>query len=149
MSFATGSDQFAIQTYTEAVALDPTDPNLRIELGGVYYALGEYSNAIDSFKLAILAKSDLANAHYNLAIAYRDNKDYNDAITEMNTVLTLVDKNSSDYTLAESTLADLQKNKPAATASGSGSLTTPEKQTTVVKPPITLPQEATPPATNQ
>lgn len=151
MSFATGSDQFAIQTYTEAINLDPTNPNLRIELGGVYYTLGEYDNAIDAFKLAILAKSDLANAYYNLAIAYRDKKDYENAITEMNIVLTLVDKNSSDYTLAQSALADLEKNKPATTTTTTngdqGSLTTPEKQTTVVKPPITLPQEATPPAT--
>jgi tetratricopeptide (TPR) repeat protein len=150
MPFAQGADQFAIQTYTQAIALDPIDPNLRISLGGIYYALGRYSDAIDSFKLAVLAKSDLANAHYNLAIAYRDNKDYTDAITEMNTVLTLVTPGSSDYTLAQSTLADLKKNQPAeAPATGTTNLTTPQKQTTVIKPPLTLPQEATPPATNQ
>jgi tetratricopeptide (TPR) repeat protein len=152
MPFAQGADQFAIQTYTQAIALDPIDPNLRISLGGIYYALGRYSDAIDSFKLAILAKSDLANAHYNLAIAYRDNKDYTDAITEMNTVLTLVTPGSSDYTLAQSTLADLQKNKPATTTpatsatNGSENLTTPQTETPVIKPPLTLPQEATPPA---
>jgi tetratricopeptide (TPR) repeat protein len=150
MPFAQGADQFAIQTYTQAIALDPIDPNLRISLGGIYYALGRYADAIDAYKLAILAKSDLANAHYNLAIAYRDNKDYTNAITEMNTVLTLVTPGSSDYTLAQSTLADLQKNKAAATpAITTGNLTTPQKQTTVIKPPLTLPQEATPPATNQ
>jgi tetratricopeptide (TPR) repeat protein len=148
MSFATGADQFAIDSYLQAVALDPVNPNLRISLGGVYYALGRYSDAIDTYKLAILTKSDLANAHYNLAIAYRDNKDYTDAITEMNTVLTLVDKNSSDYTLAQTTLSDLQKNKPvAATTTGTGSLTTPQTQVPVIQPPLTLPQEATPPAT--
>ncbi|MGA3292324.1 MAG: tetratricopeptide repeat protein [Candidatus Microgenomates bacterium] len=150
MSFAQGADQFTIQAFIQAIALDPTNPNLRIELGGAYYALGRYSDAIDSFKLATLAKSDLANAYYNLAIAYRENKDYDNAITAMNTVLTLVDKNSSDYTLAKSTLDNLQKNKPVTTTSSTqGNLTTPEKQTTTVKPPLTLPSEATPPATNQ
>ena len=89
MAFAQGADQFAVQAYTQAVALDPINPNLRISLGGVYYALGRYSDAIDAFKLAVLTKSDLANAHYNLAIAYRENKDFDNAITEMNTVLTL------------------------------------------------------------
>ena len=149
MPFAQGADQFAIQTYTQAIALDPIDPNLRISLGGIYYALGRYNDAIDTYKLAILAKSDLANAHYNLAIAYRDNKDYTDAITEMNTVLTLVDKNSSDYTLAQTTLSDLQKNKPATAAAttGTGSLTTPQTQVPVIKPPLTLPKEATRPGT--
>lgn len=150
MPFAQGADQFAIQTYTQAIALDPIDPNLRISLGGIYYALGRYSDAIDSFKLAVFAKPDLANAHYNLAIAYRDNKDYTDAITEMNTVLTLVAPGSSDYTLAQSTLTDLTKNQPATVpATETTSLTTPQKQTTIIKPPLTLPQEATPPATNQ
>ena len=150
MPFAQGADQFAIQAYTQAVALDPINPNLRIALGGVYYALGRYSDAIDAFKLAVIAKADLANAHYNLAIAYRDSKDFDNAITEMNTVLTLVPKDSPDYTLAQSTLADLQKNKPAtSTAPATSNLTTPQKQVTTIKPPITLPQEATPPATNQ
>ena len=148
MPFAQGADQFAVQTYSQAIALDPINPNLRISLGGVYYALGRYDDAIDAFKLAILTKSDLANAHYNLAIAYRDKKDYDHAITEMNTVLTLVSKDSSDYTLAKSTLDALEKSKPAVTTTtGAENLTTPQKQETVIKPPLTLPQEATPPAT--
>lgn len=150
MPFAQGADQFTIQTYTQAIALDPTNPNLRIALGGVYYALGKYDDAIASFKLAVLAKNDLANAHYNLAIAYREKKDYDNAITEMNNVLALVNKNSQDYTLAQNVLADLQKNK-AATAGSSDNLKAPQKNATSnVKPPINLPSEATPPAaTNQ
>ena len=146
MPFAQGADQFAIQTYTQAVALDPINPNLRVALGGIYYSLGRYDNAIDAFKLAVLAKSNLANAHYNLAIAYRDKKDYDNAISEMNTVLALVSPGSSDYTLAKSTLDALQKNK-AATTTAAENLTTPQKQTEIIKPPLTLPQEATPPAT--
>lgn len=150
MPFAQGADQFAVQTYTEAIALDPTNPNLRIALGGTYYALGRYDDAIDSFKLAVLAKNDLANAHYNLAIGYQQKKDYDNAISEMNNVLALVDKNSQDYQLAKKTLDDLQKNKAAA-AGSTENLQAPQKnQESNVKPPITLPQEATPPAgTNQ
>lgn len=137
MPFATGADQFAIQTYTQAVALDPTNPNLRITLGGVYYALGRYDNAIDAFKLAVLAKSDLANAHYNLAIAYKAKKEYGNAIVEMNTVLSLVAKDSDDYNLAKTELDDLEKNKPS---SSSDNLTAPKPvDTSNVKPPITLP----------
>jgi tetratricopeptide (TPR) repeat protein len=148
MAFAKGSDQFAIQTYTQAVALDPVNPNLRVALGGIYYSLGRYDDAIDAFKLAVLTKPDLANAHYNLAIAYREKKNYDGAITEMNTVLTLVAKDSPDYTLAKSTLDALEKSKPVTTTtSGTESLTTPQTQETIIKPPLTLPQEATPPAT--
>jgi tetratricopeptide (TPR) repeat protein len=151
MSFATGADQYATQTYTQAVSLDPINPNLRIALGGTYYALGNYDSAIDAFKLAVLAKSDLANAHYNLAIAYREKKDYDNAITEMNTVLGLVAKDSQDYTTASSVLSDLQKAKAAVKpAASSQNLTAPQPaQSSNIKPPLTLPQEATPPAATQ
>ncbi|KKR73541.1 MAG: hypothetical protein UU16_C0019G0003 [Candidatus Woesebacteria bacterium GW2011_GWA2_40_7] len=150
MPFATGADQFAIQSYSQAVALDPTSPNLRIVLGGVYYALGRYDDAIDTFKLAVLTKPDFANAHYNLAVAYKAKKDYDKAITEMNTVLTLVAKDSSDYDLAKKELDDLEKNKsisPDKTADGQD-LTTPKTiENSNITPPIPLPQEATPPTT--
>jgi tetratricopeptide (TPR) repeat protein len=148
MPFAQGADQFAIQTYTQAVALDPINPNLRIALGGIYYSLGRYDEAIDAFKLAIMTKADYANAHYNLAIAYREKKDYDNAIAEMNNVLALVAKDSPDYTLAQTTLADLEKSKPAvAKSTGTENLTPPQKTETIIEPPIELPKEATPPAT--
>ncbi len=150
MPFAQGADNFAVQTYLQAVSLDPTNPSLRISLGGVYYALGRYDDAIDAFKLAVLAKPDLANAHYNLAIAYREKKDFDSAIREMNVVLGLVQKDSQDYTLAKNTLDELEKNKPAAKTTGTDNLTPPQPAgTSNIKPPITLPEEANPPAAQQ
>lgn len=150
MSFAQGADQFTIQTYSQAVALNPVNPNLRIALGGIYYALGRYDEAIDAFKLAVLAKPDHANAHYNLAVAYREKGDLNKSISEMNIVLTQVAKDSSDYNLAKAELETLEKNRPssAKATEGQGSLTPPaEAPTQVIKPPLELPEEATPPAT--
>ena len=147
MAFAKGADAFTVQTYSQAISLDPTNPNLRIALGGVYYALGNYDDAIDAFKLATFAKPDLANAHYNLAIAYREKKDIERAIAEMKVVLTLVQKDSADYKLAQTTLEELEKNKPAPKVSeGQGSLTPPQATEPAVEPPLTLPQEATPPS---
>ena len=147
MPFATGADAFAVQTYTQTVALDPINPNLRIALGGVYYALGRYDDAISVFQLATFAKPDLANSHYNLAIAYRDKGETQKAIDEMNAVLSLVVKDSEDYKLAQTELDNLKKKLPTTTESTTN-LTTPQKAgTSNVKPPITLPKEATPPAT--
>lgn len=144
MPFAQGADQFAIQTYSQAVALDPTNPNLRISLGGVYYALGKYDEAIDSYKLATIAKPDLANAYYNLAIAYREKKDYNRAVEAINTVLNLVSKDSQDYVLAQNTLEDLKKNKPAG---DSENLNAPEKlESSSIDPAIELSEDSNPPA---
>ena len=135
MSFAQGADQFTIQTYSQAVALEPVNPNLRIALGGIYYALGRYDEAIDAFKLAVLAKPDLANAHYNLAITYREKNEVKKATEEMNIVLTLVGKDTADYETAIKELKNLESLTPPS-----------EAPTPVIKPPLELPEEATPPA---
>ena len=135
MPFAQGSDNFAIQTFSQAIALDPINPNLRIRLGGIYYALGRYDDAIETFKLAVLAKQNLANAHYNLAIAYREKNEVKKATEEINIVLTFVGKDTADYETAIKELKNLE------------SLTPPtEKPVQVIKPPLELPKEATPPA---
>ncbi len=146
---AKGSDEFALQTLTQALVLDPLDPNLRISLGGVYYALGRYDDAIKVFELAVLAKPDFANSHYNLSAAYREKGDIEKAISEMNGVLTLLPKDSPDYKKAQEELASLEKKKPApeAETTPGETLTPPQKQSApVVKPPIELPSEAIPPA---
>lgn len=153
MAFAQGADQFAIQTYNQAIALDPLDPNLRLALGGIYFALGNYDSAIDTFKTAVMAKGDLANARYNLAVAYREKGDLERAIAEMTAVTQLVDRSTQDYETAKSELAALEAKRPAAATptpaaqAGPETLATPAPtQRPVVSPPIELPTEAQPPA---
>lgn len=148
--FAQGADLFAIQSYNQAVSLDPVNPNLRIALGGLYYALGKYDDAIATFKLAILAKPDLANAHYNLSIAYREKKDFDNAISEMQTVINLVAKDSEDATLAKNALTELQKNKVTTESTDTDNLNAPKKsEASNITPPITLPIDSNPPEAQQ
>ena len=151
MAFAQGADAFAVQTLSQAIAFDPVNPNLRISLGGVYFALGRYDEAIDAFKLAVLTKPDLANAHYNLAAAYREKGEIEKAIAAINTVLTLVQPDTPDYELAKNELENLEKKKPSsakAAEGAAGSLIPPQKAAEpVIEPPLELPEEATPPAT--
>lgn len=145
--FAQGADNFSIQSYTQAVALDPTSPNLRISLGGVYYALGKFDDAIRVFELAVASKPDLANAHYNLGLAYREKGEIENAIAQMNAVLALVNKDSKDYEVAKTELESLQKKLPAKETGGTENLTTPTPvETPIIKPPLKLPAESTPPS---
>jgi len=149
MAFAEGSDQYAVQAYTQAIALNPLDTNLRISLGGIYYAMGDYDSAIDTFKMAVMTKADNANARYNLAVAYRDKGEIEKAITEMTNVLSLVDKDSQDYTTAKAELDALEAKKPVAkqttTTEESETLTTPQPTTeSAIEPPIELPAESAP-----
>lgn len=126
-----GADNFAIQAYTQAVNLDPLNPNYRIALGGVLYRQKEYDKSIEIFqKVTNIIKPDYPNGHYNLAFAYRDKGDTDKAISELSIVLSLVDKNSSDYQLAKTELDNLQKQKKNAPAGTSENLTPPSQETT-------------------
>ena len=61
----------AINTYSQAIQLDPTNPRLYEALGNVYFNLGDLDNAIKSFERSVSAKPDFASGHYNLAQVVR------------------------------------------------------------------------------
>lgn len=142
------ADKFAIQAYNQTINLDPINPNLRIALGGIYYSKSDWDNAIKSFELATVAKPDFANAHYNLAEAYKQSNQIDKAISEIQIVLNLVPKDSQDYQVAKAELDNLEKKKPATSSTHEGeSLSAPQKSTgSTINPPLQLPSEATPPA---
>jgi tetratricopeptide (TPR) repeat protein len=151
LGFADGADAWAIAAYQEAINVDPVNPNLRIALGGVQYALKNYDEAIKDFQAAADLKPNLANAYYNLAAAYREKGDLQNAVTAMQQVVTLVDPSSSDYTQAQSELTDLKKKlgttAPAAVtpAPQQSELQAPKPlPTAAVKPPLELPSDLGP-----
>ncbi len=150
--FAQGADGFAAQTYSQAVALDPYNPSLRISLGSIYYSRGDYDSAVRVLELAVAIKPDLANAHYNLAYAYDGQKQYDKAVQQMTLVLSLIaDKNSNDYQVATKALEDMQAKQKASGATtatqptDSQNLTAPQTQEPAIEPPIQLPEDAEPP----
>lgn len=144
VAFAEGANEFTIAAYNQAIALDPINPNLRIALGGVYYSLGDYDNAIKTFELATLAKPDFANAHYNLAIAMRDKGETQKAIEEMRIVLSLVDEGTSDYSLAETELSNLEQSIIEESIEPTESLSQPEIPEAIIDTPIEIPAELAP-----
>jgi len=144
---AQGADQFAVETYNQAIALDPLNTNYRIALGGILYAAKQYDAAIDIFKLAVLTKPDHANAHYNLAAAYRENGNIELAIQQMSLVLSLLDRGTEDYDLASQQLQELQDKGQNATSEGGDELTEPgsDIDEPALEPQIELPEDAQPP----
>jgi len=148
VAFAEGADQFSIQSFNQAIALDPLNPNLRITLGGIYYSLGNYDAAIEVFKLAVLAKSDYANAHYNLAFAYKEKGDIDNAIQAMTVVLSLADENSSDYQSAKTELENLEQRKLNEEGEFSENLAPPQTgEESTTAPLLELPEDLAPPTT--
>ena len=146
-SLADGAGDFALQSYSQAVSLDPINPNLRITLGSLYYAAKDYENAIASFRLATQAKPDFANSHYNLAIAYRDSDQIEKAISEIQLVLSLVEKDSKDFEVATQELANLESKRPQPTTNkNTENLTSPQSESLpTLNPPLQLDENAAPP----
>lgn len=144
---AKDADLWTKASYQQAIALDPVNPNLRIALGGVLYSLKDYPNAIALFQQATQLKPDLANGFYNLSAAYRESGDYQNALTAMQTVLTLLDKNSTDYPKAQDEAAALSKKlgeanptpTPAPEPAKSELQAPPPIPTSNINPPLPLP----------
>lgn len=148
MPIAKGADAFTIQTYSQAIILDPLNPTLRINLGGVYYGLKRYDEAVRVLELSVAAKPDLANSHYNLAFAYREKGELDKAINQMTMVLSLIsDKNSKDYETAKTELENLQSKKTAQKPGSGENLTPPQQEGAVpaLQPPLQLPEGSAPP----
>lgn len=156
INFAEGADQWTIATLNQAIKLDPQNPNLKLTLGGIYYALGNYDEAIRWFQQAVDNKPNFANGYYNLSAAYKEKGDLKKAYEMMQVTLNLVPTTSEDYQTARTELEELAKKLPAETASPSGlqseeisteqPLMEPESfPSPVISPPIELPEEQTAP----
>ncbi len=155
LNFAQGADAWTIAAYQQAAVLDPVNPNLRIALGGVFFAQKNYDEAVRIFQTAVDLKPDLPNAHYNLAAAFREKGQYERALASLDQVMQYItDKNSSDYQTASAEADELKKKIAPKTAPISEKpvsptqLTTPEKELPKLKivPPIQVSEALAPEA---
>jgi len=134
INLAQGADQWTVAAYQQAIALDPFNPLLRIDLGGVYYGLKGYEQASRSFEQAVQLKADYANAWYNLAWSLKQQGKLVDAIQQMQQSLALVEPSSADFQKANQELEAWKKEL------GSAQQQAPtEGQPQVLKQPEPLP----------
>ncbi len=152
---AQGADVWTISSYQRAILADPQNPTYRVGLGGVYYSLKKYDDALKFFEQAISLKPDWPNANYNYAWANFQKTNYPQAVNAMQNVLSLLDPklNKADYEKVQKELDEFKKmlpkeekeaNKSGETAPGTLNLPTPP--TTQISPKIELPKGASPEA---
>lgn len=122
VNFADGADQFAQAAYVRAIQLDPANPALRLDLGGLFYSQNNYDLARDRFTEAIQLKPNLANGYYNLSHVYQRQEKWLEAYQAMQQVVALVEPDTADGGKAVNELNDLEK-KLSQTAPGSGQAT--------------------------
>jgi len=112
VNFAEGADQFAQASYIRAIQLDPANPRLRLDLGGLLYSQEQYDQAVNHFLEAVQLKPDFANAYYNLANAYQQQAKILEAYQAMQQVVALVPLDSPDYIKAQEELNQLKTQLP-------------------------------------
>ncbi len=148
IGFGQNADQFALLAGQQAIALDPNNPQEYINLGGIYYQLGQWDNAIRQFQTAVLLKRDLANAYYNLGHALQEKGDLNNALAQYQEVQRLVANDKPNLDRINQEIADLQKKiaggaqagGPNPTSTGEDlNVSTPSSQLPPQEPPVKIP----------
>ena len=102
------AEQFAIASYNQAISLEPNNPALRIELGGIYYQLQEYDLAQNQFQVAAGLKRDYANAYYNLGHALEEKGQLAVALQQYQIVKQLVQNDENSAKLMTEEIEALQ-----------------------------------------
>jgi len=145
IGFGQNADQFAILTNQQALALDPNNPQQYINLGGIYYQLGQWEEAQRNFQAAITLKPDYANAYYNLGHALESKGDLQNALAVYQTVRSLVTTDKESFKKINDEIAVLEK-KIGSLAKTAQQNQATEKQnaaTQTEQPPLGVNQPAT------
>ena len=124
---------FSLDAYGRAIQRDPLNPELRLNVGGVYYTAKNYDLAIRFFSDAANLKPNHANAYFNLAIALRDKGDLANAKLVAEQVVNILAKNNpngNDYKVAQALLKDLTEKAAKAAAEQTAAQGTQNAETT-------------------
>jgi tetratricopeptide (TPR) repeat protein len=147
IGFGENAGQFTVLTAQQAIALDPNNPQQYVELGGIYYQLGQYDDASRQFQIAISLKKDYANAYYNLGHTLEAKGDLQTALALYQTVQALVTKDKDNNKKIDDEIDALkekiktQDKKPVEeTAANVAPAAEQQQPLTVNKPEKTLPE---------
>lgn len=106
---AQDAEQWTTQAYVSAIQTSPSDPQLRLALGGVLLNAKQNEQALSVFQQAVNIKPDFANSHYNVAQAYLALQKLEAAKQEYQAVLALLEPGSEDFIKATKELEELNK----------------------------------------
>lgn len=148
---AKDAQDWAARSYNTAVSLDPTNPRLRLDLGGIFFTNENYLEAANLYRQAVQLKPDYANGRYNFAQALIALESYDEAKRELEIVRNLVKDSPEDVEKVASDLKGLD-NRIAQVAGASDESQNPGANPQIQGSPITSIEELqaqTTPTVNQ
>lgn len=92
-----GADQWTVQAYVNAINSDPTNPALRVSLGGIFIGQEQLQQAANIFDQAVQIKPDYPNSYYNLAYTLNQLGAFQQSAAAYQTLLTLLEPETEDY----------------------------------------------------
>jgi len=131
-----GAESWSLQAYQQAAALDPVNPSIQMEMGGLLYAAGDYTDAERVFEEVVTSKQDYANGWYNWAYAAKKLNNLTAAVSRLTQALTLVPVDSGDYDSASKELASWNKELEAARAAAKAATATKQAETLKTAEPL-------------
>jgi Tfp pilus assembly protein PilF len=125
-----GTADWSVQSYQQAILLDPANVSLYMDLGGLYYAAGDFASADKYFEKAVTVKNDYANTWYNWSYSAKGLNNLQAAVDRMTQALKLVPADSTDYQKANDELTKWKTELEAATKKAAAPVTTTDNKTT-------------------
>lgn len=100
---AKNSLTFSLDAYGRSIQMDPLNPNLRVNVGSIYHLSKNYDLAVRFYTDSINLKPDYVNGYYNLALAYKDKGDLQNAKIVAEQALALLQKDIGSREYVDST----------------------------------------------
>ncbi|MEK9178662.1 MAG: tetratricopeptide repeat protein [Patescibacteria group bacterium] len=150
IGFGQNAENFAIVATQRAIALDPNNPQLYISLGGIFYQLQRWDDAIAQFQIAVRLKPDFANAYYNLGHALEQKGELELALAQYQAVRNLVSNNKESLDQINEEIKALEAKIGAGKAGAKDlgeaqnqpplEVNQPEAQLPPQEPPVKIPE---------
>lgn len=92
-----GKADLALQEFTQALKLNPRDPDALLGMAGAYERMGRTQDAEDTFKRAAALRPDYWDGYNILGLFYVRQHRYTDAIAQFQHVIELTPDNAMAY----------------------------------------------------
>lgn len=103
------TDGWAFEAYQQAIILEPTNPLIKLDLGGLLFSAENYERADRLFEESVISKNDYANAWYNWAHSAKKLNKIQEAVARLEEAVSLVPIDSGDYEQANKELIEWKK----------------------------------------